>query len=97
MKFTFKTTKPTGRWASFEPSHHAIKLNKIEVGCIKDDPPWTIRIQVMKKDIMEDGNPNCEWRWVTFNKDSQTLQEAKDWLNANIDVILEKYKLYLKD
>lgn len=28
MKFTFKTEKPTGRYRSFYPDHHYVKLKK---------------------------------------------------------------------
>ena len=92
MKFTFKTEKPTGRYSSFFPRTHYIKLNKKEVGLIVDIT-WDIRLMVYKSDILEDGNPNCDWKWIKLKKESETLQEAKDFLNNNIDAILNKYKL----
>jgi len=67
VKFTFKTERPTGRYRSFYSSNHIIKLKKIPVGMIYpsglDSPPFSIHLQVIKKDLMEDGNKNCEWRW----------------------------------
>jgi hypothetical protein len=85
-KFTFKTTKPTGRYRSFESHYHAIKLNKIVVGYISDKIPHTIHLMVIKKDINEDGNKNCPWKWIKLKKESQSLEEAKNFLNE----ILEK-------
>lgn len=101
MNFTFKTEKPTGKWRSFNPETHHIKLNKIEVGTINgqgrfnDSPPFKIRLQVKKKDINEDGNPNCRWKWIILKKDSQTLQEAKDFLNQHFKEITELYEIWM--
>ena len=46
MKFTFKTTKATGRYSSFYPNLHDIKLNKKVVGSITDKKPHKIRLKV---------------------------------------------------
>jgi hypothetical protein len=48
---------------------------------------------VHKDDINEDGNPNCPWKWISLKKESESLQEAKDWLNENIEEVLAKYPL----
>lgn len=96
MKFTFKTEKPTGRFKIFSSTSHFIKLKKKEVGHIVNKS-WEIRLAVVKDDINEDGNPNCKWRWVTLEKKSTTLQEAKDWLNTNFIFINEKYKIFRLD
>jgi len=98
-KFTFKTDKATGMYRSFHPDHIAIKLNKIKCGGIDDKRPHQIRLQVIKKDIMEDGNPNCKWRNILLKKESNSLQEAKNWLNAPeiLKIIHEKYTLYLEE
>lgn len=97
QKFTFKTEKATGQYRSFFPDHHHIKFNKIDVGSIDDKFPFAIRLQVYKKDILEDGNPNCEWRWITLKKESFSLQEAKDFLNEHIDDLFNKYSIYIKE
>lgn len=60
--FTFKTKKPTGRYASFYPSNHYIKLKNRKVGQIDDETPYRIRLMVKKADINENGNPNCGLR-----------------------------------
>jgi hypothetical protein len=49
---------------------------------------------VLKKDIIEDNNPNCLWRNIIFQNKFSTSQLAKDWLNNNIDLILSKYNLH---
>lgn len=97
MKFTFKTEKPTGTYRSFYPSAHYIKLKGKQVGSITDKEHYKIRLKVVKKDVLEDGDPNCTWKWITLTKESQSLQEAKDFLNENIDSILTKYNLHFID
>jgi len=95
LKFTFKTIKPTGRWKSFEHNINEIKIKGKVVGVIRDEKPYKIRLQVIKKDIMEDNNANCEWKWITLKKESESLQEAKDFLNKYVSEINNKYKIYL--
>ena len=95
MKFTFKKDKaPTGLASIGHITTSYIKLNKRKVGYIKEVEPFKIRLMVIKKDIMEDGNPNCPWKWIALKKESKTLEEAKTFLNEKIDLILEKYNLW---
>lgn len=96
QKFTFKTDKATGPFWSFSPDYHYIKLKKKQCGSI-NDKTWEIRLQVIKDDINEDGNPNCEWKWIQLKKKSDSLQEAKDFVNNHIEAILDKYNLYLDE
>ena len=49
---------------------------------------------VIKKDINEDGNPNCKWRNIELKQESKSVDEAKQWLNDNIDSILREYELH---
>jgi len=83
-KFTFKTNKPTGKYHSFFETFHYIKLNGLQVGSIDDKAPHKIRLMV----ILEDGNPNCDWKWIKLKHESVSLQDAKDWVNVNFDKIL---------
>jgi hypothetical protein len=48
---------------------------------------------VMKTETITDNNPNCDFKWITLNKKSSSLEEAKEFLNANIELILIKYTL----
>jgi hypothetical protein len=93
-KFTFKTEKSTGRFRSFYPDLHYIKLKKTEVGSIDDEKPYYIRLKIFKSDINEDNNHNCSWKWIQLKKQSASLQEAKDFLNVNFKEITEKFNLY---
>jgi|GEM_PF-2315572 hypothetical protein len=95
-RFTFKTNHPTGSYSAFFNSSHDVKLNKVVVGNILDDKPHKIRLMVIKADINEDGNPNCAWKWITLKHDSDSLQDAKDFLNANFDIITGKYNIVVK-
>lgn len=100
-KFTFKTIKPTGPYKSFESPEHIIKLDKRKVGNIY--PPYNrigrkhddyeIVLMVLKENPAQSENPNCIWRHYQFKKTHKTLEEAKEWLNANIEEIL-KLNLY---
>lgn len=96
-KFTFKTEKPTGRYRSFYPSTHLIKLGGKVVGTISDSSPYKIHLTVMKTDKITDNNPNCEWKNITLKRESESLQGAKDWLNSVIDNILEAYDLHQEE
>lgn len=97
-KFTFKTEQPTGRYRSFYAPYHIIKCNKKEVGSIESNSlqdEFKIQLRVMKKDIMEDNNPNCKWKNIRFKKVFSSLQEAKDWLNneETLKVLHSKFTL----
>jgi len=95
--FTFKTEKPTGKWKSFDSDNHIIKMDKKEVGTIESDKPFKIRLMVMKNDVITDNNPNCAWKWITLKKESETLEQAKEFLNANFDAIVSKFTLHKSD
>lgn len=93
MNFTFKTTKPTGRYKSFYQSYHEIKYNKKMCGTIKGRPPHGVGFMVIKKDIMEDKNPNCEWKWCFLKTpEFQNVKEAKKWVKENTGRILDFFK-----
>jgi hypothetical protein len=91
-KFTFKSDKPTGRFSSFYNTYHNIKYNGNVIGSITHDT-FAIRLMVMKTETITDNNPNCDFKWITLNKKSSSLEEAKEFLNANIELILIKYTL----
>ncbi len=96
MKFTFKTTTGTGRFKSFHKYNTSIKYKKIEVGYIDGDN-FNIRFQVVKKDIMEDGNPNCSWKWITLKHKPTSLDDAKTYCNDNIERIFSSFDIYIKE
>lgn len=93
-KFTFKTEKPTGKYASFQSANHIIKLDGKQVGTIDDKAPFTIRLMVIKNDLLEDGNKNCIWKWITLAKISENLDDAKKFVNDSFITLNKKYKLY---
>jgi hypothetical protein len=96
-KFTFKTERSTGNFRSFFPDAHYIKYNRKMCGAIDDRKPYKIRLQVIKSDINEDGNKNCDWKWIMLKKEFSSVQEAKDFLNENIDNIMSRYVLHYND
>lgn len=93
--FTFKTEKSTGRYRSFYPDTVYIKHNKKVVGMFDED--FNIRLMIEKKDINENGNPNCSWKWITLKKKSSSLDEAKSFLKENYSKIVELYNLHYSD
>jgi len=95
MKFTFKTIQGTGRYRSFLPHWHEIKIKNVVVGYVVDET-WKIRLMVEKTYIFEDDNPNCSWKWITLKKQSTSLQEAKDFLNDNFVNITKKWDLHIE-
>ena len=95
--FTFKTNWPTGRYRSFSNPTHEIKLKRKMVGLIDADPPHQIRLMVMKDDIMEDGNPNCEWMWIVLSQKFSCVNDAKDYLRMTYEAITTQLKLRLLD
>lgn len=102
MKFSTETEKATGRHRSFHSDYHEIKFNKIFCGIIEDIPPYRIRLQIYKKDLLASTNPNCPWKWIIFAKEFNTVKEAKKWVKDNTEGILEHLKkrdikLYLED
>lgn len=96
-KFTFKTSRPTGSYAWLHKPSHQIKFKGQWIGSIEPVLPYSISLMVMKANLMEDGNPNCNWRWITLACKSESLVDAKAFLNNNIDAILTKYKIKTSD
>lgn len=94
--FTFKTENPTGRYRSFHDPVHLIKLKKEEVGTIGAHPPFPISLKVKKAVKSEDGNPNCAWKWVTLARKSESLKDAKNWLNSVFEQVVQKYTLWIE-
>lgn len=89
--FTFKTKKRSSIWD--HPTHH-IKLNGGRVGQIIHST-WAIRLMVEKKDIMEDGNKNCSWKWIQLRRKSGSLDEAKAFLKEESESLQKMYKLHV--
>lgn len=102
-KFTFKKHPSARGLASVAEAGKEwvdIKLNGIPVGYLYKcsfSAPIDIRFQVWKKDIMEDGNPNCKWKWITLTYRPPSIQEAKDFLTKFSKEIQEKFKLFIRE
>lgn len=91
---TFKKEK-NDIWAKF--SRTTIKVNKKECGFIDTTfgkPFAEIKFSIIKADIMEDGNPNCTWKWITLKKKFESETQARVFVKENIVAIAEKYNLY---
>lgn len=95
MKFTFKTTKPTGKYRSFQNSQHDIKLNGGVCGSIQDENPHIVRFMKIKNNVLEDGNPNCVWMWVRIKKDFSSIKEAKEWVIENSEQLQKQINLFI--
>ena len=102
--FTFKNNIRTGKFRSFESDSCEIKLNGFMVGSIAeirsynqhlDNGKFSISFMINKIDLMEDGNPNCPWRWIKINYRGESLKDAKSFVKAFSKNIQEKYNLRL--
>ncbi len=93
--FTFKTVKSTGRYRAFYLPRHIIKIKKVDVGSIEPET-FRIRLMVIKDDINEDGNPNCEWKWILLKYVPSSLDDAKEFLNKNFEALNKKYNIVKK-
>jgi hypothetical protein len=96
-KFTFKTSKPTGKWKAFDKPYHEIKHNKIVVGEIAEDAPHKIRFMVMKTDTLKNDNPNCKWMWIGFKNQFENIDAAKEFVNKNYQQIIDNYTFPTED
>lgn len=105
MNFTFKKQpRPTGR-AGIGYSNQSVDIKIDGKVCgIISAPNWstkdncyTIRLMTFKDDIMEDNNPNCSWKWITFKFKSESEQECREFLKSNYEIIVKKYNLRFTD
>lgn len=94
-QFTFKTEHPTGRYKSFFPSTHLIKVKRYDVGRISDTKPYSVYLNIVKKDINEDKHPNCPWRTICLKKKFESIEEAKEFLNERIKDIFNQWTLFI--
>lgn len=96
MNFTFKTTKASGQYSSFQQDVHDIKYNKKVCGLITDKSPYNIRFMVMKDHL---ANTNCPWGWVTLKTPKfKDVKQAKKWVKQNTTPIIAFFdgKLHLQ-
>ena len=93
QRVSFKTTRPTGRYSSFDNPYHEIKVNGLVCGVIVHGE-WKIRLQIIKDENNTDNNPNCAWKWIQLNVKSNSLDEAKQYVIHNINGIMAKWQLF---
>jgi hypothetical protein len=105
IKLSFKKgERKTGLMAVGNPySSSDIKINKKTIGRImppswnSKDNGWKIQLMIIKKDIMEDKNPNCVWRNITFKNQPfcEKEEDARVWLRDNIEGIVKVWDIYI--
>lgn len=89
-QFTFKTEKSTGRYRSFYPDEHIIKLQGKEVGRISDDLDHKISFYVKVEPTKEKPSP---FKTVTLKNTFSNLVDAKYYVNAKFDTIIKQFDL----
>lgn len=105
-KFTFKNYEHTGRYRSFDSEGCEIKLKGKVVGFINEitsfgkphplEGKFRITLMLVKKDIMEDRNPNCPWKNAAMLHTADSLKDAKEFVQKFNDEIQRKFNIYLK-
>ena len=73
-----------------------IKYNKKVCGHIAapnhstEDNKWGISFQIVKtpQNTPNDTSPNCPWKWVRVKTRFDNEQAARDWINANVEMIV---------
>lgn len=97
-KVTFKKEpKETGLAAvgrPYQASYCKIKgkgFGTLDPPSIRGAHVWTVRVMIMKPE--PDGNPNCDWKWLTFKRTHNSDEQARVWLQENIDRIQEIHTL----
>lgn len=99
-KFTFrKQNRITGLAGVGYPIRNVdIKLNNRIVGVIHapnwQKYNWNIWLSVLKADINENRNLNCHWKNVKLKFIPESEENAREFLQKNIDKILERYMPY---
>lgn len=102
LRVTFKKEKrETGRMGVGRPYQSVyIKVNKKICGMINaptwqtKDNKWSVSLSVIKNDIMEDGNENCDWMNKQFRQRFDTEEDARIFVRETlIPEITKKYKL----
>lgn len=84
------------RSAGYSTVEYLIVLDGKQVGTC-DEENFAIRLMVNKEDINSDGNPNCKWRWAEFKFKPTDLENAKQWLYRNSEVLINAYTLHTTD
>ena len=104
-KFTFKNNRSTGRWASFDPESHLIKLGGHEVGSIGEIASrravtpeekanvgkFAVRFAVKKEPTTENPAP---FKWVKVKRVFDTADQAKEWVVASAEMVLKDLQLH---
>lgn len=104
-KVTFKKyPRNTGLSAiGYSQQNVEMKLNKRRFGTIyapnwqTPDGKWSISIMVKKENLYEDDNPNCSWKWVTAKQRFDGEDDARKWIQENIEFVLQSYLLHFDD
>lgn len=73
-----------------------IKIKKMMVGIIVA-PSWTSKHNGFKARFMivgNDKNENCDWRWITLKKETDSDSEMREWLKTVYEQIVKNYELH---
>lgn len=100
LKITYKKDYPTGKYRSFSSKSIDIKLNSKKFATIgeksvhdrSDRKNWGIQICVTN-----DRASNCKWKWVFVKTRFDTPEEAKVFIESNIEKIYNSFPLWMMD
>lgn len=100
LKLTYKNDNPTGKWRSFNSKACHVKLNGKRFASVNeksvldrsDSLNWRIQICVLN-----DKEENCAWKWLFVKQTFATLEDAKTYLETNIEKICNSFILWMID
>lgn len=101
MRLSFKKMAKEGRYRSFQKDYTEIKADGKYCGFISEvgHEQYRVGFKILKKDILEDNNPNCVWRIFKCKSVYKNEDAARDWIKHNWKAISEKrglgYELYI--
>ena len=95
--FTYKKHRHSGRYRSFEPEFHDIKLKAKKVGYIAEpahfskEQGYGISFAVKKDPTREQPAP---FKWVSVKKRFSSVEDAKAFLVEHFDELIKELDLY---
>jgi hypothetical protein len=92
MKFTFKKTPREGPYRTFQKRHTTIKLQKKQVGYIREtDDAYKLHFAIKKQPTSVSPAP---FKWITIARQFESEGAAREYVKKREQAILQDLDLY---